>query len=58
LFVSGTSIEEVRAKVEKDVYWTGNVVRRCLDVIRQIMTETLQWDKEKLVIAPFLTTAE
>ncbi|PVF99402.1 hypothetical protein CPB86DRAFT_783773 [Serendipita vermifera] len=41
LVVRGTSIEEVRAKVEKDVYWTGNV-----------------WDKEKLAIVPFLTSAE
>ncbi|KAG8819681.1 hypothetical protein FRC18_011955 [Serendipita sp. 400] len=40
LVVRAASIEEVRAKVESDVYWTGNV-----------------WDKEKLVIAPFITKA-
>jgi len=38
LIVRATSLEEVRAKVETDVYWTGNV-----------------WDKEKLVILPYLT---
>ncbi|KIM31254.1 hypothetical protein M408DRAFT_327519 [Serendipita vermifera MAFF 305830] len=41
LLVRAKSLEEVRANVESDVYWTNNV-----------------WDKEKLVIAPFMVDPE
>ncbi|PVF99401.1 hypothetical protein CPB86DRAFT_703313 [Serendipita vermifera] len=39
LLVRAASIEEVRARVEEDLYWTANV-----------------WDKEKIVIAPYMTS--
>lgn len=56
LVFQGTSVEDVRAKVETDVYWTGNVVSILyMAPIHYLIHLFDKWDKEKLVILPYLT---
>lgn len=51
------SVEAVRQRIEGDVYWTTNVVRGTLVYSRRSDERLIlgrQWDKEKLVILPYL----
>ena len=50
-------MEEVRTKVEKDVFWINNVVSiGSRGYIHRLIH--VQWDKEKIVISPILINAE
>lgn len=48
--------EDAKKMIETDVYWTGNVVRMPLLRSASLVEQTsVQWDKEKTVIRPFVT---
>lgn len=51
------SIDAVRKRIEGDIYWANNVVRGTLVYSRRNdegLTLGRQWDKEKLVILPYI----
>ena len=54
LFFHAETIDEVQKTVESDVYYTSNVVSRFhLTEVLLISDCGVQWDVEKIVIAPY-----
>lgn len=60
LFVcEAENLEAVKEMIETDVYYRNNVVSSLNNSVDNVTigTSVLQWDKEKLVILPFLQAA-